>query len=178
MVAACPSRDVLQHVTSRWGILVLVALETGTLRFSQLRRKIDGVSERMLAQALQDLEADGFIDRQAYEVVPPHVEYSLTPRGQEVSEKVRLLADWIADNLPRIIEVQRSDKPAALEECAPSRPARMRRRRCVEYRMSSRGYKGAPYYTAMGAKEATASLPAVTALGPSLGIACAGTVPA
>lgn len=106
MVAACPSREVLQHVTSRWGILVLIVLESGTHRFSQLRRKIDGVSERMLAQTLQDLDADGFVDRYAYDVVPPHVEYSLTPLGREVAGKVRLLADWIADNLPRITEVQ------------------------------------------------------------------------
>ncbi len=77
--AGCPSRDVLKHVTSQWGVLVLIVLEGGTHRFSELRRKIGGVSERMLAQALQLLEADGFVLRRAYPVVPPHVEYSLTP---------------------------------------------------------------------------------------------------
>jgi DNA-binding HxlR family transcriptional regulator len=99
----CPSRAVLMHVTSRWGVLVLIALETGTLRFSELRRGIGGVSERMLSQTLQQLEGDGFVRRVAYRVVPPHVEYSLTPLGLEVAEKVRGLADWIELNLDRIL---------------------------------------------------------------------------
>lgn len=59
----CPSREILKHVTSRWGVLVLVALTQGTHRFSDLRRKVGGVSEKMLAQTLQCLERDGFINR-------------------------------------------------------------------------------------------------------------------
>lgn len=101
---ACPSRQVLKHVTSRWGVLVLIALLTGTHRFSELRRKIGGVSERMLAQTLQWLEEDGFVSRVSYPVVPPHVEYSLTPMGQEVAAQVRGLADWIETNMPRIAQ--------------------------------------------------------------------------
>jgi DNA-binding HxlR family transcriptional regulator len=104
MAAACPSREVLKHVTSRWGVLVLIALEGGTRRFSALRRMIGGVSERMLAQTLQWLEGDGLVDRVAFEVVPPHVEYSLTPLGREAAEKVRALADWIETSLPRIAQ--------------------------------------------------------------------------
>lgn len=69
----CPSREVLKHVTSRWGVLILVALRDGTHRFSDLRRKMGGVSEKMLAQSLQALEQDGFINRVSYPVVPPHV---------------------------------------------------------------------------------------------------------
>ena len=99
----CPSRDVLKHVTSRWGVLILVALQEGTHRFSDLRRKMGGVSEKMLAQTLQWLEADGFVNRKSYPVVPPHVEYSLTPLGFEVAEKVSGLADWIELNLPRVL---------------------------------------------------------------------------
>jgi DNA-binding HxlR family transcriptional regulator len=98
----CPSRLILNHITSRWGVLVLVALLAGTHRFSELRRKIAGVSERMLAQTLQVLEKDGFIDRRSLPVVPPHVEYSLTPLGVEVAEQVRNLVDWITQNLGRI----------------------------------------------------------------------------
>lgn len=105
----CPSREVLKHVTSRWGVLVLVALLGGTHRFSDLRRKIGGVSERMLAQTLQWLEADGFVDRKSYPVVPPHVEYSLTPLGREVGEKVEALADWIEEKLPQIMAAQRKE---------------------------------------------------------------------
>src|SRR5690606_37888995 len=71
---ACQSRDVLKHLTSRWGVLVLIALLEGTHRFSELRNKIGGVSERMLAQTLQWLQEDGIVDRVAYPVVPPHVE--------------------------------------------------------------------------------------------------------
>ena len=101
----CPSREVLKHVTSRWGVLVLMVLETGTKRFSALRRAVGGVSERMLAQTLQWLEDDGLVLRTAYDVVPPHVEYSLTPLGREAATRVRGLADWIEENLPRIQEV-------------------------------------------------------------------------
>ena len=99
----CPSRDVLKHVTSRWGVLILVALRQGTHRFSDLRRKLGGVIEKMLAQSIQALEHDGFVDRGSYPVVPPHVEYSLTPMGLEVSEKVAALADWIEVNLPAVL---------------------------------------------------------------------------
>ena len=102
----CPSRDVLKHVTSRWGVLILVALLGGTHRFSDLRRKTAGVSERMLAQTLKWLESDGFVARKAYPVVPPHVEYSLTPLGHQVALKVEALADWIEGNLPQIMAAQ------------------------------------------------------------------------
>lgn len=102
MASACPSREVLKHVTSRWGVLVLMALRGKTLRFSQLRRHIGGVSERMLAQTLQWLEGDGLVRRVAHDVVPPHVEYSLTPLGDEAAERVGALADWIETSLPII----------------------------------------------------------------------------
>ena len=106
---ACPSRQVLQNVTSRWGVLVLVALMSGTFRFSELRRKIGGVSEKMLAQTLQALEGDGFVLRIAHPVVPPHVEYSLTRMGQEVAREVESLADWIEGNLYRILEQRQTN---------------------------------------------------------------------
>ena len=99
MAAGCPSRVVLKHITSQWGVLVLIALEEGTLRFSTLRRRIGGVSDRMLAQTLQWLEGDGLVKRVAYQVVPPHVEYSLTPLGREAAERVRGLVDWIEINV-------------------------------------------------------------------------------
>ena len=107
----CPSREVLKHVTSRWGVLILVALRDGTHRFSDLRRKMGGVSEKMLAQSLQALEQDGFINRVSYPVVPPHVEYSLTQLGEQVSDKVAALADWIELNLPQVL-AQREERAA------------------------------------------------------------------
>lgn len=99
----CPSRDVLKRVTSRWSVLILLALQDQTLRFSALRRTVGGVSERMLAQNLRYLEEDGFVERIAYDVVPPHVEYRLTPLGREVGEQVVGLADWLELNLSRIL---------------------------------------------------------------------------
>lgn len=104
----CPSREILKHVTSRWGVLVLVALMEGTHRFSDLRRKIGGVSEKMLAQTLQQLEQDGFVDRVSHPVVPPHVEYSLTGLGDQVGEQVASLTDWIETNLAMIMKAQQA----------------------------------------------------------------------
>nr|WP_221475138.1 helix-turn-helix domain-containing protein [Sphaerisporangium rubeum] len=86
---------VLEHVTSRWGVLVLAALRERSFRFSELRRHIDGVSEKMLAQTLQTLERDGFVHRDARPVIPPRVDYSLTPMGCEVAEQVWGLARWV-----------------------------------------------------------------------------------
>lgn len=100
----CPSRDVLKRITSRWSVLILLALREETLRFSELRRKIGGVSERMLAQTLRYMEEDGFVERIAYEVVPPHVEYRLTSLGQEVEGQVTGLADWLESNVHRILK--------------------------------------------------------------------------
>lgn len=106
MAAACPSRVILGHLTSRWGVLVMIALQSGTMRFSALRRHIGGVSERMLAQTLHQLEADGFILRTAHDVVPPHVDYALTPLGREAAAHVAALAGWIESSLPRILSAR------------------------------------------------------------------------
>lgn len=99
----CPSRGILGHLTSRWGVLVMVALATGPHRFAELRRKVGGVSERMLSQTLKDLEADGFVLRTAHPVVPPHVDYELTPLGAEAAGHVVPLVGWIEGALPRIL---------------------------------------------------------------------------
>ncbi|MFD3552706.1 winged helix-turn-helix transcriptional regulator [Streptomyces goshikiensis] len=90
----CPSRGVLEHVTSRWGVLVLAALVERSYRFSELRREVGGVSEKMLAQTLQTLERDGFVLREAKPVIPPRVDYSLTELGREAAEQVWALARW------------------------------------------------------------------------------------
>ena len=103
LATTCPSRAILQHLTNRWGTLIMLALSSGTLRFSDLRRRIGGVSERMLAQTLQQLEADGMVRRVAHNVVPPHVDYSLTPIGTEAALHVANLVSWIETSLPRIL---------------------------------------------------------------------------
>ena len=102
----CPSRIVLNHVTSTWGVLVLVALGRSDLRWGELRRTVQGISEKMLAQTLRTLEADGFLVRTALPVVPPHVEYSLTARGREVGALLHPLVGWIAENAESIVGQQ------------------------------------------------------------------------
>jgi len=106
MAADCPSRAVLGHITSRWGVLVLVMLLERTHRFSELRRAVGGVSEKMLAQTLDALAGDGLVLRVAHQVVPPHVEYSLTPLGREAATRLEVLVDWIESNYPLIKQAQ------------------------------------------------------------------------
>ena len=103
LASACPSRQILQHLTSRWGALVLVSLHSGTKRFSELRRAIDGVSERMLTKTLQELEADGMLIRKSYNTVPPQVDYTLTVFGEQASNKMFELVDWLETNLNGIL---------------------------------------------------------------------------
>lgn len=93
--AACPYRAMFEHITSKWGVLVLVQLAHGTLRWAELRRSIEGVTEKMLAQTLRTLEADGLVHRDALPVVPPHVEYSLTDAGQAVVARLTPLLEWL-----------------------------------------------------------------------------------
>ncbi|MFW5470984.1 winged helix-turn-helix transcriptional regulator [Knoellia sp. CPCC 206435] len=103
--AGCPSRTVLDHVMSKWGLLVLLALADGEpVRWSQLRRRAEGVSEKMLAQTLRTLVADGFVHRDARPVVPPHVEYSLTARGVELGALLQPLMVWMVQHAPDILE--------------------------------------------------------------------------
>jgi DNA-binding HxlR family transcriptional regulator len=104
--AGCPSRPVLEHVTSRWGVLVLATLLERSYRFSELRRLVEGVSEKMLAQTLQVLERDGFVHRDAKPVIPPRVDYSLTPMGREAAEQVWALARWVEGRLGDVFEAR------------------------------------------------------------------------
>lgn len=83
--AGCPTRTLMDHVTTKWGVLVMLALAGGTRRWSELLRAVDGISEKMLAQTLRTLAADGFVTRDQKPVVPPHVEYALTDAGREVA---------------------------------------------------------------------------------------------
>ena len=92
---ACPdTRMLVEHVTSKWGVLVLLALDDRTMRWSELKREIEGVSEKMLIQTLQTLEGDGLVLRTAHPVVPPHVEYTLTGPGHEAAELLAPLVSW------------------------------------------------------------------------------------
>jgi DNA-binding HxlR family transcriptional regulator len=100
----CPSRILLDHVTSRWGVLILVSLADGALRWSELHRQVQGVSEKMLAQTLRTLQNDGFVQREVHPEVPPRVEYSLTSRGEELVELLIPLLEWITANAGDILQ--------------------------------------------------------------------------
>ncbi len=99
----CPSREVLKHVGSRWGVLLLVALGDGAQRFGELRRKVGGISERMLIQTLHWLEQDGFVQRVASPGPSQRVEYRLTPLGEEISARLQEVVDWVERNLDGIM---------------------------------------------------------------------------
>src|SRR5688500_470809 len=101
--SGCPARGVLDHVTSKWAVLVLVGLRAGPLRYSALRRAIGGVSEKMLAQSLRTLETDGFVHREVAPTTPPQVTYSLTDLGQEVTAHLAGLLDWIDTRIPQVL---------------------------------------------------------------------------
>jgi Predicted transcriptional regulators len=120
LATECPSRPVLQHLTSRWGVLVMAVLATGTHRFAQLRRAIGGVSERMLAQTLQQLEADGFVRRHDYGEVPPRVDYALTPLGREAAQHLVALVTWIEGNLGSILSARAGNVTATEDRSAPA----------------------------------------------------------
>ena len=98
----CTSRATLEDVAGKWGILALLALGEGDFRFSALRRKVEGVSEKMLSQTLQTLERDGMVDREVVTSIPPRVEYSLTPLGRDVAGKLRELADLIEGSVDAV----------------------------------------------------------------------------
>ena len=108
--SACPSRVLLDHITSKWGVLVLVSLTGRTLRWGELRRRVEGISEKMLAQTLQTLERDGLVHREARPVIPPHVEYRLTDLGADLLERLLPLVIWAVEHGPEI--VARWDEPA------------------------------------------------------------------
>ena len=101
--ANCRSREVLVHLTGKWSVLLLIALRDRTMRFAELRRKVNGVSERMLAKSLQQLERHNLLVRRSYPVVPPHVEYTLTPLGREAADRIVGLTDWIEENMHTLI---------------------------------------------------------------------------
>src|SRR5579859_1620443 len=103
---ACPSRQILDNVAGRWGTLALVALTEGAYRFNALRRRVQGVSEKMLSQTLQALERDGMVVRDVQATIPPRVEYSLTPLGERVARRLRELIDLVEAEMPAVRTAQ------------------------------------------------------------------------
>jgi DNA-binding HxlR family transcriptional regulator len=107
----CTSRTVLETITGRWAILALAALYEGPYRFNALRRRVDGVSEKMLSQTLQALERDGMVLREAEHTIPPRVEYSLTPLGREAAEHLIPLITWVEGRMPDVMSAREEYQP-------------------------------------------------------------------
>jgi len=107
--ANCPTRTVLDHVTSKWGVLIIIALSQEDLRWGELRRTIEGISEKMLASTLRTLETDGLVRREAQATIPPRVDYSLTGLGRELADRLLPLMGWIADNADGIVSGNRAE---------------------------------------------------------------------
>ncbi|MET7646587.1 helix-turn-helix domain-containing protein [Streptomyces sp. NPDC005426] len=99
----CPSRGTLEHVTGRWGSLTLGALYEGSLRFNALRRRVDGVSEKMLSQTLHALERDGLVHREAQPTNPPRVDYELTPLGRQVAGQLLGLIQLVEGRMSEVL---------------------------------------------------------------------------
>jgi DNA-binding HxlR family transcriptional regulator len=99
----CMSRTVLETVTGKWAVLALVALHEGPHRFGELRRRVDGVSEKMLSQTLHNLEQDGLVNREVRSAIPPHVEYTLTPLGAGLAPRLLALVDFIEGAMPEVL---------------------------------------------------------------------------
>ncbi len=99
----CTSRDVLHEVVGKWGVLALLALAEEPYRFNALRRRVDGISEKMLAQTLQTLERDGFVVREVQATIPPKVEYSLTDLGTRVATQLRGLVELVEQSVDHVV---------------------------------------------------------------------------
>jgi DNA-binding HxlR family transcriptional regulator len=102
----CPSRQLLDRIGDTWSVLVVVSLADGSLRYSELAARIDGVSPKMLTQTLRGLERDGLLTRTVHAVVPPRVDYALTDLGRSLLDLVRGLEDWAETHIGDVVEAR------------------------------------------------------------------------
>lgn len=100
--ASCPSRQVLDLIADKWTVLVIHAIDQEVRRYNELRRMIDGISQKMLTQTLRQLEENGLVKRVVYPVIPPKVEYSLTELGKTLIEAVFVVKQWAEDNIAEV----------------------------------------------------------------------------
>ena len=105
--ARCPTRQVLDRIGDKWAVLILIMLDRETLRFNELRRRIESISQKMLSQTLKSLERDGLVRREVFATVPVTVEYSLTELGRTLAQTVQALTLWAETHIGTIQEAQR-----------------------------------------------------------------------
>ncbi|OSM42300.1 winged helix-turn-helix transcriptional regulator [Nesterenkonia sp. PF2B19] len=102
MVATCPSRTSLARIANKWTAMIVIALTSGRLRFGEIRRAVDGISGKVLADTLRDLERDGIVSRTAYDEMPPRVEYDLTPLGRSLRGPLTALGQWAEAHIEEV----------------------------------------------------------------------------
>lgn len=102
----CPTRQVLDRIADKWTVLVVGALADETKRFGQLRKELDGISQKMLTQTLRGLERDGLVTRRVYATIPPKVEYSLTQLGRTLVELLEGIANWSEKHIEAVLTAQ------------------------------------------------------------------------
>ena len=110
---ACPSRLVLDRVADKWAVLILGRIDDEPVRFNQLRREIQGISQKVLSQTLKKLERDGLIRREVFATVPVTVEYSITNLGKTLADTIRSLARWAEANIEAVMAAQKRYDAAA-----------------------------------------------------------------
>ncbi|MBU3889731.1 MULTISPECIES: winged helix-turn-helix transcriptional regulator [Methylosinus] len=115
---------ILSRIGDKWTVLVVESLGNGPLRFNELRRRIGGISQRMLTLTLRAAERDGFVTRTVFPTIPPRVDYELTPLGRSLREPLHRLGDWALENVETIEESRRRFDGEAEKQAAAPRPQR------------------------------------------------------
>jgi DNA-binding HxlR family transcriptional regulator len=104
--SACPSRRVMAVLAEKWTLLIVAQLAEGPMRTAEIRRRVDGISEKMLIQTLRKLESYALVSRRSYPEVPPRVEYRLTPLGRSLSRLAGLFGRWVERNVQQLLRAQ------------------------------------------------------------------------
>jgi DNA-binding HxlR family transcriptional regulator len=116
MVATCPSRTSLARIANKWTAMIVIALSEGPMRFGELRTSVQGISGKVLAETLRDLERDGIVSRTAYDEMPPRVEYELTALGQTLREPLTALGRWAEQHIAEVMDAREAyDERGAVE---------------------------------------------------------------
>lgn len=118
-LAACPSRQILDVLANKWTLLVMGALGAGPLRFGELRRRLDGITQKMLTQTLRTLERDGLVTRTVYPTIPPRVDYASTELGRSVTGLLDSIRVWSEEHIDTVLDARDAYDERAAQEVAP-----------------------------------------------------------
>ncbi|MER6074532.1 helix-turn-helix domain-containing protein [Streptomyces sp. NPDC001817] len=121
-LAACPSRQILDVLANKWTMLVMGALSGGPMRFGELRRRLDGITQKMLTQTLRTLERDGLVTRTVYPTIPPKVEYAATELGESVTALMHAIRAWSEENINVVLDARDTYDARAAQEVQPVTP--------------------------------------------------------